>query len=151
MNVRQLERTVFWIVPAGALLAAFAGLCVMTGTLWPWHHVVHEDGSRTLLATVFYVEHATRELLPDALLALAVAGAVRYYFPPLFAAGSAEASRWRRRLGFLVAITLVGIAGGTLWGVGGQALVGNLSQRHTRAGAPLVWGAHCRYHLIERL
>jgi hypothetical protein len=150
MKLRPLERTVFWIVPPTVLLVAFAGLCVMTGTVWPWHHVVHEDGSRTLLATVFYVEHAARELLPDALLALAVAGAARYYFPPVLAAGSAQASRWRRRLGLVAAITLVGIVGGTISSAGGRAFIDNLSQLHTRGGAPLVWGAHWRYHLIER-
>ena len=177
MSLRPLERTAFWIVPASVLLAAFAGLCVMTGTVWPWQHVVHEDGSRTLLATVLYVEHAARELLPDGVLALAVAGAVRYYFPPHGSVarpgshpstGSGWPERvegqgrgrawWRRNLGLVAAITLAGIVGGTIWAAGGtadvtagvQALTDNLMQLHTRAGAPLVWGAHWRYHLIER-
>lgn len=139
---------VFWLLPAGVLLLTFAGLCVMTGSAWPWNVVVHEDGTHTLLSTVFYVEHATRELLPDALLALAVAGAVRYYFPPFIKPGADVSDR--RRLGFLAAITVAGILGGTFWTEGGGTVVDNLSQSHTRAGAPLVWGAHWRYHLIER-
>ncbi len=152
MVAPRIERTVFWLVPAGVLLVAFAGLCVMAGTVWPWNHVVHEDGRRTLLATIFYVEHAMRELLPDGLLALAVAGAVRYYFPPLVRPGTAglPASHLRLRMGLLVAVTLAVIVGGTLWTGGSRTVIDNLSQLHTRAGAPLVWGAHWRYHLIER-
>jgi hypothetical protein len=153
MNALRVERTVFWLVPACVLLAAFAGLCVMTGTAWPWNHVVHEDGRRTLLSTVFYVEHATRELLPDALLALAVAGAVRYYFPPVMdarRAGLTDASHLRLRLMLVAAVTLTVIVGGTLWTDGLRTVIDNLSQLHTRDGAPLVWGAHWRYHLIER-
>lgn len=150
MNARDLERLVFRILPACVLLVAFAGLCVMTGTVWPWNHVVHEDGSRTLLATVFYFEHATRELVPDAVLAIAVAGGVRYYFPPVLASGSAQASQRRAWLGVLTVVLLVAVIGGTLWTAGNHALTENLSQSHTRAGAPLVWGAHWRYHLIER-
>lgn len=150
VNISRLERSVFWLLPASVLLAAYAGVCVMTGSLWPWSEVVHEDGSRTLLGTVFFVEHASRELVPDAILALAVAGAARFYFPVPRAAWDAGASRLRRRLALLAALTLAGIIGGTYWAEGGRALLDNLSQSHTRSGAPLVWGAHWRYHLIDR-
>jgi hypothetical protein len=47
------------------------------------------------------------------------------------------------------AVTAV-IVGGTIYGGGTEAFLDNLSQLHTRAGAPLVWGAHWRYHFIER-
>jgi hypothetical protein len=43
------------------------------------------------------------------------------------------------------------ILGGTLITEGSRALFQNLFQMHTRAGAPLVWGVHWRYHLLERL
>ncbi|MEO6222679.1 MAG: hypothetical protein ABIP90_05475 [Vicinamibacterales bacterium] len=150
MSTQRTEQAVFWFIPAVTLLVTFVGLCVMTGSAWPWNHVVHEDGRHTLLATVFYVEHASRELLPDALLALGVAGAVRHYFPPQFALGVAAASRPRRRLGLITTATFSLIIGATVWTEGGQVLVDNLSQLHTRSGAPLIWGAHWRYHLIER-
>jgi hypothetical protein len=150
MNTALLERTLFRLLPAGVLLVAFVGICLMTGTAWPWNQVVHEDGVRTLLETIFYVEHATRELLPDVLLALAVAGSVGYFFPVAGAAVQDAASRSRRRLAWVVAVTFAVIVGGTLWTEGGRVLFDNLSQSHTRAGAPLVWGAHWRYHLIER-
>ena len=45
---------------------------------------------------------------------------------------------------------MVAILAGTIRQDGGRAIVDNLSQLHTRAGAPLVWGAHWRYHLVER-
>ena len=150
MTTTLIERTLFRLLPVIVLLVAFVGLCVMTGTAWPWNQVVHEDGVRTLLGTVFYVEHGTRELLPDALLALAVAGSVAYYFPLGRAAVRDTLTRSRRRLAWVVAVTIAVIVGGTLWTEGGHVLVDNLSQSHTRAGAPLVWGAHWRYHLIER-
>lgn len=150
MTTALLERTLFRLLPAGVLLVAFVGLCVMTGTAWPWNQVVHEDGVRTLLGTVFYVEHGTRELLPDALLALAVAGAVAYFFPLTGAGVRDAASASRRRLTWVAAVTFAVIVGGTLWTEGSRVLFDNLSQSHTRAGAPLVWGAHWRYHLIER-
>ncbi len=150
MKNTSLERAIFFGVPAAVLVVSFAAVCKLAGTLWPWNQVVHEDGVHTLLGTIFYFEHATRELVPDLILALGVAGAVRYFYPPGGADGEAEASRWRRRMALWTAATLTVILGGTIWFDGGQAILDNLSQLHTRAGAPLVWGAHWRYHLIER-
>jgi uncharacterized membrane protein HdeD (DUF308 family) len=151
MKASSLQRAICFGVPAAVLAVSFAGVCKLAGTPWPWNRVVHEDGVRTLLETMFYFEHATRELLLDILLALAVAGAVRYFYPPRGASGNAEASCWRRRLGVWTAATLAVILGGAAWFDGGQTILDNLSQLHTRAGAPLVWGAHWRYHLIERV
>ncbi len=151
MKTISLQRVIFFGVPAAVLAVSFAGVCKLAGTAWPWNRVVHEDGVRTLLQTIFYFEHATRELLPDLVLALGVAGAVRYFYYPQAASGDVEASRWRRRLALWTAATLAVILGGTAWTDGGQAILDNLSQLHTRAGAPLVWGAHWRYHLIERI
>ena len=150
MKTSTVEFTVLRILPAGVLLSAYAGLCVMTGSVWPWSEVVHEDGVRTLLGTVLYPEHAARELVPDVVLAIAVGGAVRYYFPPDATIAGRLAGRWRARLGVLAAAMLALIVGGTLWTGGSRVLADNLSQLHTRVGAPLVWGAHWRYHLIER-
>lgn len=150
MKTVFLQRTIFFGAPAAVLAVSFAAVCMLAGTPWPWNRVVHEDGVHTLLGTIFYFEHATRELLPDILLALAVAGAVRYFYPPQGAAGNAETSQLRGRLTLCAAATLALILGGTAWSDGGQAILDNLSQLHTRAGAPLVWGAHWRYHLIER-
>jgi hypothetical protein len=149
MTIARLERIVFLLLPLAVLGFAFAGICIMVGSIWPWHAVVHEDGTRTLLDTVFYFEHATRELLPDLVLAAAVAGAVRWFLPP--ACRRDDARRSRRQLALLTAATTAVILGATFWSDGGRTVVDNLSQSHTRAGAPLVWGAHWRYHFLDRL
>ncbi len=136
-------------LPAAVLLVAFVGVCVQAGTPWPWHSVVHEDGHRTLLETIFYFEHATRELLLDAVLAIAIAGAVRH-FEPLAARWDAEVARTRRRFAIATLVSVALIVGGTAYTDGFRAIVDNLAQLHTREGAPLAWGAHWRYHFIER-
>lgn len=150
MKTARLETMLFRVLPSAVLVAAFAGVCFLAGTPWPWNSIVHEDGVRTLLGTVFFFEHATRELVPDLVLALAVAGAVRHFFPPDLSAASRPAARWRTRFALLSAGTVAVILGGTLWSGGGHAIIDNLSQLHTRSGAPLSWGAHWRYHLVER-
>ena len=62
-------------LPLAVLTTAFVILCVHHGTAWPWNTVVHEDGRRTLLETIFYFDHALGELPLDLLLSAAVAGA----------------------------------------------------------------------------
>jgi hypothetical protein len=150
MRTRALERAVFFGLPAVVAATVFAGLCLMTGTAWPWHHIVHEDGIRSLIGTLFYVEHATREIVPDAVLALAVAGAARHFFPPLDATNAVPMARARRRFALLTAVTALTIVGGTWWLEGGVVILDSLAQAQTRDGAPLVWGAHWRYHLLAR-
>jgi len=142
----RVERAIFFGVPAVVLVTAYLGICVLAGTAWPWPVVVHEDGIRTLFGTVFYVEHATRELLPDATLALAAAGAVLCFFPP---ADPRARGRARVVLGVVALGTLAVIVGGTAATDGWQTVKDNLSQLHTREGAPVEFGAHWRYHLIE--
>jgi hypothetical protein len=157
MSLKPLERILFFWLPAIVLLVAFVGVCVQAGSPWPWNAVVHEDGQHTFLQTIFYFEHATRELLLDATLALAIAGAVRYFYPPGGAARSARARAWLL-VWALAALAL--ILGGTAYtnafgpfhagDARGQSILDNLAQYPTRPGAPFVWGAHWRYHFIER-
>jgi hypothetical protein len=151
MSRARIEQIAFRVVPVAVLGLAFAGICVMVGSAWPWQAVVHEDGSRTLLDTVLYFEHAARELLPDLVVAMAAAGAVRGFFPPDHRNHAAALATKRRRMTVIAMATLLAILGGTIVVNGGQALADNLSQSHTRAGAPLVWGAHWRYHFLDRL
>jgi hypothetical protein len=146
----RAERAAFFLLPAFVLVVAFVGVCVIAGTAWPWTRIVHEDGVRTLLGTIFYFEHATRELLLDLTLALGVAGAVRYFFPPTLPTESGSAARWRKWLIVWAAVVLAVILVGTAVTEGAGAIGDNLAQLHTREGAPLSWGAHWRYHLIER-
>src|ERR1700741_2279494 len=98
MKLKAYERALLFYVPATVLLVAFVAVCVQAGTPWPWGSVVHEDGQHTLLATIFYFEHATRELLLDAVLAVAIAGAVRYFYPISAAQGDTAIARRRLAL-----------------------------------------------------
>jgi len=160
MKLDAYERALLIYLPALVLLVAFVAVCVQAGTPWPWTRVVHEDGQHTFLGTIFYFEHATRELLLDAALALAAGGAVRYFYPPSQTSGDLELVRMRIMLGAAVAAVLALILGGTAYlnafgpyysaEARGQAILDNLAQYPTRPGAPFVWGAHWRYHLIER-
>jgi hypothetical protein len=160
MKLTSLERTLFCYLPALVLLVAFVGVCLQAGTPSPWNRVVHEDGQHTFLETIFYFEHATRELVLDAVLALAVAGAVRHFYPPSVTKGEAELARLRVALAIATLAALALILGGTAYvnafgryyaaEARGQAILDNLAQYPTRPGAPFVWGAHWRYHLIER-
>src|SRR5436190_13968144 len=103
MKLDAHERALLVYLPALVLTVAFVGVCVQAGTPWPWGRVAHEDGQHTLLGTIFYFEHATRELLLDATLALAVAGAVRYFYPPSRTVGQHELARMRIMMGIAVA------------------------------------------------
>ena len=160
MTLKTYERALLVYLPALVLLVAFIAVCVQAGTPWPWNRVVHEDGQHTFLETIFYFEHATRELLLDAVLAVAVAGAMRHFYPPSPTSGDHALARMRGILGVAVVALLALILGGTAYvnafgryysaEARGQAILDNLAQYPTRAGAPFVWGAHWRYHLIER-
>ena len=115
MKLNAYERALLIYLPALVLLVAFIAVCVQAGTPWPWNRVVHEDGQHTFLGTIFYFEHATRELLLDAALALAAAGAVRYFYPPARTGGDHELARMRILLGVAVAAALALILGGTAY------------------------------------
>lgn len=144
-------RPLAWLLVAFATLvlaAAFAGICLHARTWWPWLVVVHEDGMHTLLGTIFYFEHATRELPLDLLLGVAIGGAVYCVYPPPDEA-QAKPSR-AGPLGLVTVLLVLGILAGALFDVGGRGVAENLLQHHTRSGAPLIWGSHWRYHLLER-
>lgn len=129
------------------LLIAYVAICIHSGTAWPWNTVVHEDGKRTLLQTLLFYEHATRELPIDLLLGVAVGGAAYYAFPAQ--KHGEEGVAW---FGFgLATLAVAGvIVGGAAAQGGMKTVLENLFQNHTRPGAPLVWGSHWRYHLLER-
>ncbi len=134
------------------LVAAFAGICVHTGTVWPWNVVVHEDGVRTLTQTILYVEHATRELPVDLVLGLAIGGSVALACAAPAAEPAARRGTARRMavLGGLLAIVVAIIVGGTVVEGGLVLLRGNILQYYTRSGEPAMWGSHWRYHMLSR-
>ena len=140
-------------MPSGVVLASLIAICVHTGTLWPWGMVVHEDGRRTLAETVFYFEHATRELPLDLLLSAAVAGSVLRFYPAVPRASTGR--RQSRRMVFSFLVLSAAVIGVILVGAGIQAgdqgVAANLMQMYTREGAVPTPGAHWRYHLLSRL
>ena len=143
--MRRLERLLCFGLPALVIAASYAALGLRAGTPWPWGSVVHEDGQRTLLGTVFYFDHALRELPLDVLLGLAVAGAVRAFVP------AGRGGRGRGRAGVGALLVVIAIAAGAVWAVGAADALRSVAQLHTRPGAELEWGAHWRYHLLSRL
>jgi hypothetical protein len=132
---------------AGAVLAiALLVICLRTGSFWPWSLVVHEDGVRTLTATILYYEHATRELPIDILLGVAIGGSVLFAYPP-----SSTGPRHVMPLALASAAVIAVIVVGATAMAGLPVMLDNLLQRYTRPGLPLIWGGHWRYHLASRL
>ena len=139
---------------ASILLTAFVIICVHTGTAWPWTHVVHEDGRRTLIETILYFDHATRELPLDVILGVAIGGCVFFAFPPAPDDQGAERAGSTRRVLTLALMTVV-ILAVILVGTAAKGGIGlvfdELLQNRTRFGVPLEFGSHWRYHLLERI
>jgi hypothetical protein len=134
--------TRLFYLPLAVLSAAFVILCVHHGTAWPWTVVVHEDGRRTLLATIFYFDHVLGELPLDLLLSAAVAGAM------LCAASPAP-----RPFGKLAAVCVVldaAIIAGACILAGVKVATLYLFQFHTRDDEPMLYGSHWRYHLLSQ-
>ena len=129
--------TRLFYLPLAVLSAAFVILCVHHSTVWPWNVVVHEDGRRTLLDTIFYFDHAAGELPLDLLLSGAVAGAILCAFPAPAA----------RPLGILVAIC---VALDAIIIAGARTTVSYLFQFHTRDNEPMVYGSHWHYHFLSQ-
>lgn len=129
------------------LLAALAAIVVDSGSAWPWLHVVHESGTRTLLGTVFYFDHALREIPLDILLGAGIGVAVyavsRDLGPPRPLVVTAYA--WG------LAVTVVVIAAGAILTVGWGDFTLNLAQAPLRVGSPEAWGLHWQYHVVSRL
>jgi len=136
----------------GVLIVAYVGICVRVGSFWPWNEVVHEDGQRTLISTVLYFEHATRELPLDILLGLVIGGSVLFVVPPN---ENWTVPKWggQRVTGFALVTALVVaiILMGTAFEGGLSVVLANFLQYHTRPGVALVWGSHWHYHLLSRL
>lgn len=143
-----LHRLGFLLVGLALLVlaAAFGAMSWEHGTPLLWNVVVHEDGHRTLAQTIFYFEHATRELPLDLFLGAVVGAGAAEAMP----APSASNGRRRAVLGGLLVAVIILITAATALQLGLGSVRDNLLQYHTREGAPLVWGAHWRYHLLER-
>src|SRR5260221_375421 len=130
--------------PLLTLAAAFITICVHFHTVWPWRVVVHEDGRRTLLETIFYFQHALAELPLEALLAAAVAGALLRFRRP----AAPQSFVWVVLVAAVAIDALILIGS---WGnVGYDDSLIFLLQYHTRDRSPLEFGSHWRYHLLSQ-
>ena len=132
--------------PVLTLAVAFVTICAHFQTAWPWNRIVHEDGRRTLLQTIFYFEHALGELPLDALLAAAVAGALLRFRKP--AAPQPFLRLWILLVAAIAVDALILI--GSWRNVGYKDSLMFLLQYHTRDSSPLEFGSHWRYHLLSQ-
>jgi hypothetical protein len=144
----RIERLSLLGLPLATLGGCLVAVCVRFRTAWPWAAPVHESGTRDLLHTIFYVEHALGELPLELLLAGAVAGSVGAFFAPARSpAVQRRATIW---LGAAVLTDLAVIAG-ALWSVGRSRAAEFLLQYLTRPGAEARFGSHWRYHLLAQV
>jgi hypothetical protein len=132
--------------PLLVLLAAYIAIALYTGNWWPWLELVHESGERSLIDTIFYYEHASRELLLDVILGIAVAGCAFWVFPATTVGSGRRLVLLSTATGLVIGTIIVG----TIWVGGLSMLSDNLLQMHTRPGEPLSFGSHWRYHLLSR-
>lgn len=156
--MKRTSDRLLWVLlglPASLIALSYAAISLQAGTPWPWDHVCHEGGRRTLLTTVFYFQHAVRELPLDILLGLAAAGAVRAFLPwegPRPRGGSPRIA-WAG-VAPMAPIATAAVCATMLLGstavVGGSVTAKNLAQMFTRPGLELSWGAHWRYHLLAQ-
>ncbi len=131
-------------LPALVLVCAFGAICVHFRSAWPLNLPVHEDGQRTLWATLFYFEHAAGELPVDVLLSAAVAGAMVYC-----AGRGTPGARLTARLTALVLAVDGCILMGSVISAGPATTLRFLTQSHTRDGVPLAFGSHWGYHFLS--
>ena len=107
-------------------------------------------GMRTFGDTLLYYEHAARELPLDVILGVVVGSSLAYALPRAPGLDRNEARTWFRAttFGALLVCMLIGLGASR---EGWRSVADNLLQNHTRPGAPLEFGSHWRYHLLERL
>ena len=80
-NPYRLSAILAWSLAGAVLAGSFLAIVIYTANPWPWFEVVHESGDRSLVATIFFFEHAARELPLDMILGAAVAGSALFALP----------------------------------------------------------------------
>jgi len=144
----RVERMLFVGVPAACLILSFVVISVHFRTAWPWSAMVHETGTRNLVQTIFYFEHALGELPLELLIAGAAAGSVLMFFAPQPAGGLRhQTAGW---LAIALATDLIMLVGSAL--TAGPSLSREyLLQYVTRPDGPVEFGSHWRYHLLSQI
>jgi hypothetical protein len=105
---------------------------------------VHEDGRRTLLATIFYPRHFLREVIPSALVAAACIAAFRAYGP------RGEPGTRHTWAGWAALALVLGSFGAATREAGLAVAAGDLLQLYTRDDR-VAWGSHWRSHVLAVL
>jgi hypothetical protein len=137
-------------VPAAVLLVSYIGIALDVGAIWPGDALVHESGQKTFVQTIFWLEHAVREIPIDVLLGMAVAGALLRF---LRASDGVDQPRRRRLMvwtGSLTALLTIFIVTGAALNSGVRVVLEEFAQMHTRPGDPIGWGDHWDTHLLSR-
>ncbi len=146
----QLAKALLFGVPAAVLAGSYGFLAARHQTWNLFPVVVHENGQRTLLETIFYFRHFLRELPVCVFLAAAVAIAAAWHSPlgALTEASRATARRAHRRLGLGLVAGLALVLGIVWWREGANVVLAELMQDHTR-GEVREFGSHWRYHWLH--
>ena len=121
-------RFVAWLgllVSIAILIASYFAIAGYSSTYWLWSVIVHESGDRTLQQTIFYYEHAAREIPLDIILGIAIGGSALFVLPPVPRRQPHSRVRWFAvALGAATAL----IVGSTLWTGGLPMLFENILQ-----------------------
>jgi hypothetical protein len=132
------------------LLVSYIGICLDVGAIWPGDALVHESGQKTFVQTIFWLEHAVREIPIDVFLGMAVAGALLRF---LGSPDGVDEPRRRRSMvwmGGLTALLTIFIVTGAALNSGVRVVLEEFAQMHTRPGDPIGWGDHWDTHLLSR-
>ena len=137
---RRIAAALF-AVPVVLLGGGLAWLLMEHGLAAFGTAAVHEDGRRTLLATIFYPRHFLREVIPSALVAAACIAAFRAYGP------QGEAGARRSWAGWVALALVLGSFGAAALEAGFAVAAGDLLQLYTRDD-DVAWGSHWRSHVL---
>lgn len=142
---RLIAAAALLALPLGLLAACMAWLTAAHGA-GVLGVTLHEDGQRTLPATVLYWRHFLREVPVAALYAVMVAGACAAYGP-----GPGRPRRSALTVCLVAAILLVGLAAiGAARAVGVRTALWDLLQAYVRDDQ-WAYGSHWRAHALSTL
>lgn len=139
-----------FVVPMTVLLASYVYLALLHGQWNLADVIVHEDGTRTLTQTAFYVTHFLREVLVCIMIVLASV-AVFWAISPAQSLRVSPAA-CRRLSGVFFAISTVILVISFIASVrieGFHETIVEILQYRTRTEGALEFGSHWQYHLLH--
>ena len=120
-------RIALLLVPLLTLVGSYLALALDEGALWLWDRLIHESGVRSFRDTVFYFDHALREIPVDFFLGLTVG----------VAAGT---GRVRKRAAWGALLVFLFIFMGGIVTTDVTHCIEEFAQSRTRHGATPEWG-----------